>query len=194
VESDEIGTVGVGEATIPTLVTCHRLLDINEQKFMAATHATIKLGISFENWRDMGQDCIHSFGVTGKDHWAAGFQHFWLKGRERGLARDYGDDCMELRAAQEQRFAHLPNGGINYAFHLDSGPYARFLRSFSEGFGAKRVEGRINQMHMADNDDIAALVLGDGTQIEGDLFIDCTGFRALLLGQALGVEFKDWLH
>ena len=194
VESDEIGTIGVGEATIPTLVTFHRLLDINEQEFMAATHATIKLGISFENWRDVGQDYIHSFGVTGKDHWAAGFQHFWLKGRERGLAREYGDYCMELRAAQERRFAHLPNGGINYAFHLDSGLYARFLQNFSEGFGTKRVEGRINQVRLADNGDIAALVLEDGTQIEGDLFIDCTGFRALLLGQTLGVEFEDWSH
>jgi tryptophan halogenase len=194
VESEEIGTVGVGEATIPTLVTFHRLLDINEQEFMAATHATIKLGISFENWRDVGQDYIHSFGTTGKDHWTAGFQHFWLKGRERGLAGDYGEYCMELRAAQERKFAHLPNGGINYAFHLDTGRYSRYLRTFSEGFGVKRVEGRIGEVAMADNGDIAALVLADGSRIEGDLFIDCTGFRSLLLGQTLGVEFEDWSH
>ena len=84
IESDEISTVGVGEATIPTLVTFHRLLDINEQAFMAATNATFKLGIRFENWRDLGRDYIHSFGLTGTDHWTAGFQHFWLKGRERG--------------------------------------------------------------------------------------------------------------
>jgi len=194
VESDEIGTVGVGEATIPTLVTFHRLLDINEQEFMAATQATIKLGIAFENWRDVGRDYIHSFGTTGKDHWTAGFQHFWLKGRERGLARDYGEYCLELRAAQEGKFAHLPNGGINYAFHLDAGLYARFLRRFSEGYGVRRVEGRIGEVAMADNGDIAALVLADGTRIEGDLFIDCTGFRALLIGQALGVGFEDWSH
>jgi hypothetical protein len=83
VESDEIGTVGVGEATIPTLVTFHRLLDVNEQEFMAATQGTFKLGIGFENWRDVNQHYIHSFGTTGKDHWTAGFQHFWLKGRQR---------------------------------------------------------------------------------------------------------------
>jgi tryptophan halogenase len=88
VESEEIGTVGVGEATIPTMVTFHRLLEINEQEFMAASQATIKLGIAFENWRDVGQHYIHSFGTTGKDHWTAGFQHFWLEGRRRGLARD----------------------------------------------------------------------------------------------------------
>lgn len=194
VESDEIGTVGVGEATIPTLVTFHRLLDINEQAVMAATNATIKLGITFENWRDVGENYIHSFGSTGKDHWTAGFQHFWLKGRERGLAKDYGDYCMELRAAQENKFAHLPDGGINYAFHLDATLYARYLRNFSEGFGLKRVEGRIGEVAMADNGDIAALVMQDGTRIEGDLFIDCTGFRALLIGEALGVDFEDWSH
>ncbi|GAB3032920.1 tryptophan 7-halogenase [Oleiagrimonas citrea] len=192
VESDAIGTVGVGEATIPTLVTFHRLLNINEQAFMAATHATIKLGIAFEGWRDVSKDYIHSFGLTGKDHWTAGFQHFWLKGRERGLARDYGDYCMELRAAQERKFAHLPDNGINYAFHLDATQYARFLRRFSEEFGVQREEGRIAEVRMADNGDIAALAMEDGRLIEGDLFIDCTGFRALLIGQALGVPFEDW--
>ncbi|MCK7594304.1 tryptophan halogenase family protein [Pseudomarimonas salicorniae] len=195
VESEEIGTVGVGEATIPTLVTFHRLLEINEQAFMAATQATIKLGIAFENWRDRDQHYIHSFGTTGKDHWTAGFQHFWLEGRRRGLARDYGDYCFELRAAQENRFAHLPNGGINYAFHLDAGRYARFLRQMSEQHGAVRIEGKIRQVCTREDDGfIEALELEDGRRIEGDLFIDCTGFRALLIGQALGVGFEDWSH
>ncbi len=195
VESEEIGTVGVGEATIPTMVTFHRLLEINEQEFMAASQATIKLGIAFEHWRDRDQHYIHSFGTTGKDHWTAGFQHFWLEGRRRGLARDYGEYCFELRAAQERRFAHLPNGGINYAFHLDAGRYARFLRRFSEGFGARRVEGKIRQvLTRADDGHIEALVLEDGSRIEGDLFIDCTGFRGLLIGETLGVEFEDWSH
>src|SRR5262249_57557468 len=99
IESDEIGTVGVGEATIPTLVTFHRLLEINEQEFMAATQGTFKLGIGFKNWRDLGQDYVHSFGLTGKDHWSAGFQHFWLKGRGRNLAGDYGDSSPQLHAA-----------------------------------------------------------------------------------------------
>jgi tryptophan halogenase len=195
VESDEIGTVGVGEATIPTLVTFHRVLDINEQAFMAATQATFKLGIRFENWRDVGRDYIHSFGTTGRDHWTAGFQHFWLKGRERGLAGDYGDYCTELKAALESRFAHLPRGAMNYAFHMDAGLYAKYLRGFAEGFGVRRVEGKIAEV-VADHGAgrIDALRLESGELLEGDLFIDCTGFRALLIDKTLGAEWEDWSH
>ena len=195
VESEEIGTVGVGEATIPTMVTFHRLLAINEQAFMAATNATIKLGIAFEHWRSLGHRYIHSFGTTGKDHWTAGFQHFWLSARQRGIARDYGDYCLELRAAEESRFAHLPRGGMNYAFHLDAGLYAKFLRAFSERHGARRIEGRIVEVK-ADREAgwISALRLADGSEIEGDLFIDCSGLRGLLIGDTLGVEYEDWSH
>jgi tryptophan 7-halogenase len=193
IESDEISTVGVGEATIPTIVTFHRLLDINEQEFMAATQATFKLGISFENWRNVDEDYIHSFGLTGKDHWTAGFQHFWLKGRERGLAGDYGDYCLELKAAQQNRFAHLPRGGMNYAFHFDAGLYAKYLRKFSEGYGVQRIEGKIVDIRTdAALGHIKSLKLDSGLDIEGDLFIDCTGFRGLLIGQTLGVEYEDW--
>ena len=195
VESDEIGTVGVGEATIPTLMNFHHLLDINEQEFMAATQATFKLGISFENWRDVKQDYIHSFGLTGTDHWTAGFQHFWMKGRERGLAGDYGDYCLELKAAQANRFAHLPRNGMNYAYHLDASAYARYLRKFSERFGVQRIEGKIVEVNQhAGSGDIRSIKLDSGTEIEGDLFIDCTGFRGLLIGQAMGVEYEDWSH
>ncbi|MFA9217276.1 MAG: tryptophan halogenase family protein [Sphingomonadaceae bacterium] len=193
VESDEIGTVGVGEATIPTLLTFHDLLGIDEQEFMAATNATFKLGISFENWRNCNEDYIHSFGSTGRDHWTAGFQHFWHKGRERQLASDFGDYCLELKAAQQQRFAHLPQQGMNYAFHLDASAYAKFLRRFSEGFGVKRVEGKIAKVDTdAASGDITALRLESGAVIEGDLFIDCTGFRGLLIGDTMGVGYEDW--
>jgi tryptophan 7-halogenase len=193
IESDEIGTVGVGEATIPTLVTFHRLLEINEQEFMAATQATFKLGISFENWRQLGHQYIHSFGTTGTDHWTAGFQHFWLKGRQRKLARDYGDYCLELRASIENRFAHLPRGGMNYAFHMDAGLYAKFLRRFSEGYGTQRVEGKIVEVLAdAQSQTIRALRLDSGALIEGDLFIDCTGFRGMLIAQTLGADWEDW--
>jgi len=195
VESDEIGTVGVGEATIPTLVNFHRLLDIKEQEFMAATQATFKLGIAFENWRNLNQNYIHSFGLTGKDHWTAGFQHFWLRGRERKLALEYGEYCLELRAAVEGRFAHLPRNGMNYAFHLDASLYARFLRKFSEGFGAKRIEGKIVEVKTdAESGYISSLRLDNGTEVAGDLFLDCTGFRALLIGQTLKVGYEDWSH
>ena len=195
IESDEIGTVGVGEATIPTLVAFHRLLDINEQEFMAATQATFKLGIAFDSWRDRGLNYIHSFGITGTDHWTAGFQHFWLKGRQRNLASDYGDYCLELVASLANRFAHLPRDGMNYAFHLDAGLYAKFLRRFSEGYGVRRIEGKIVEVKTnAQSGYIESLRLDSGDDIEGDLFIDCTGFRGLLIGQSLKIGYDDWSH
>lgn len=195
VESDLIGTVGVGEATIPTLVTYHRLLDLNEQEFMAATQATFKLGIGFENWRNVNEDYIHSFGETGRDHWSAGFQHFWLKGHERGIATEFGDYCLELKAAEESKFAHLPNNGINYAYHIDATLYAKFLRGLSEQCGVKRVEGKISQVNTdAGTGFIESLQLESGERIEGDLFIDCTGFRGLLIEQTLHTGYEDWSH
>jgi Tryptophan halogenase/Family of unknown function (DUF6445) len=193
IESEEIGTVGVGEATIPTLHFFHEILGIDEAEFMAATQATFKLGINFENWRNVGEDYFHSFGKTGTPHWTAGFQHFWLEGRERGLASDYGDYCLELRAAMDNRFAHLPNAGLNYAYHLDATLYAAYLRRFSEALGVQRIEGKIVKVHTdASNGFISALTLNDGALIEGDLFIDCSGMRSLLLGDTLGVLYEDW--
>ncbi|MUV13397.1 tryptophan halogenase family protein [Noviluteimonas gilva] len=195
VESEEIGTVGVGEATIPTLVTFHRLLDIKEQEYMSAVKGTIKLGISFENWLQKGHRYIHSFGMSGKDHWSAGFQHFWQRGRELGIAGGYEDYCFELKAALQDKFAHLPRGGINYAYHMDASLYARFLRTLSQNAGAKRVEGKIVEVETdLESGYITALKLADGSLIEGDLFIDCTGFRALLIGKTLNVGFEDWSH
>lgn len=195
VESEEIGTIGVGEATIPPLMTYHRLLEINEQEFMAATQATIKLGIEFENWRDVGHRYFHSFGATGKDHWTANFVHFWLRGRQEGVATDYDEYCVELLAGLENRFAHLPRNGINYAYHLDASLYAKFLRRFAEGYGARRIEGRIVEVETDHaGGDITGLRLADGSLIEGDLFIDCTGFRALLIEKTLNVGFEDWSH
>ncbi|MFO1253414.1 MAG: tryptophan halogenase family protein [Inhella sp.] len=195
VESEEIGTVGVGEATIPALHTFHELLGLDEPEFMAATQATMKLGIQFEGWRAPGQDYIHSFGMTGKDHWSAGFQHFWLKAQREGIARPYGDYCLELRAAEENRFAHLPRHGMNYAYHLDAGRYARFLRALAERHGVQRIEGKIAKVEQVEPfGAIQALVLADGSRLEADFFIDCTGFRALLLGETLGVGYEDWSH
>ena len=195
IESDEIGTVGVGEATIPSLQTFHRLLGIDERAFMAATQATFKLGIRFENWRDQGQDYFHGFGLTGKDHWTAGFQHFWLKGRQRQMAADYGAYALEVQAAQHGRFAHLPDDGLQYAYHLDATAYARFLRSFSEALGVQRIEGKIVGVQTdATASQVRSLRLDSGAVIEGDLFIDCTGFRGLLIGEALNVDYEDWSH
>ncbi|MBN8503695.1 MAG: tryptophan 7-halogenase [Burkholderiales bacterium] len=201
VESEEIGTVGVGEATIPALLSYHNLLGINEAEFMAATNATFKLGIHFEGWKDVGQNYFHSFGNTGNDHWSAGFQHFWLKGRASGLARTYTDYNPETVAAFANRFAHVPNHALNHAYHLDAGRYARFLRAMSEKHGVQRIEGKIARVLTHEQDagaarigDIAALQMEGGQRIEGDLFIDCTGFRSLLLGETLGVGYEDWSY
>lgn len=195
VESDSIRTVGVGESTIPPLVTYNRLLGINEADFMRATQATFKLGIQFDNWRVEGESYFHSFGVTGRDHWSAGFQHFWLDGRQRGLATSYDDYCLELKAADASKFAHLPNEAMNYAYQLDSSLYARFLRNMAESDGAIRREGKIATVELEpESGNIAALTLEDGERIEGDLFLDCTGFRALLIEGALHAGFDDWTH
>lgn len=194
VESDAIGTVGVGEATIPTLLTYLRFLGIDEAEFMRATNATFKLGIAFENWTDVDHRYIHSFGITGKDHWTAGFQHFWKRGVDLGVAKEFGAYCLELIAAEEGRFSHLPKLGLNYAYHLDSTAFAAYLRSISERHGVKRKEGKIAGVQRAENGDIASLQLDDGSVLDGEFFIDCTGFRALLIGDALGVGFDDWSH
>ena len=195
VESDAIGTIGVGESTIPPLVTYNRLLGINEAEFMRATNATFKLGIMFDHWKEIGHNYFHSFGLTGKDHWSAGFQHFWLYGLEKGHEESYDDYCLELIAAREGKFAHLPDDRMNYAYQLDSTLYAKFLRGMAESDGCKRVEGKIANVEVdVEKGDIAALVLENGTRLEGDLFLDCTGFRALLIGQTLGVGHDDWTH
>ena len=180
VESDEIGTVGVGEATIPTLQTLHELLKIKEQDFVRAVQGTFKLGISFENWRDIGRNYIHSFGWTGQDSWAAGFQHFWLKGRRMGISREFGEYCKEWVAAKQRRFAVLPNHGLNYAYHFDASLYARFLRTMAEEHGAVRREGRIEVVEQDPATGfITGLRLQSGQLVPGDLFIDCTGLPRL---------------
>ena len=195
VESEAIGTVGVGESTIPPLQTFNRLLNINEAEFMRETEATFKLGILFDNWKEEGSRYFHSFGLTGKDHWSAGFQHFWLYGREKGHTESYDDYCLELVAALEGKFAHLPDDRMNYAYQLDATRFAKFLRKMAEGDGAKRVEGKIASVELdATSGNIAALQLESGTRIEGDLFVDCTGFRAILMEQALHVGYDDWTH
>ena len=195
VESEAIGTVGVGESTIPPLVVYNRLLGINEAEFMRATQATFKLGILFDNWKQPGDRYFHSFGYTGKDHWAAGFQHYWLEGRARGHTQSYDDYCLELVAALQSKFAQLPDNKVNYAYQLDSGLYARFLRQMAEADGVTRIEGKIARVELnGESGDIAALELDGGRRVEGDLFLDCTGFRALLIEGALHAGYDDWTH
>src|SRR5438270_8706322 len=195
VESDEIGTVGVGESVIPTARTFHEYMGIDEADFVRATGSTFKLGISFEDWAREGHRYIHSFGTIGRSTWMVDFHHFWLRARELGVAADIGAYCLEHEAAAAGRFGPSQQVPLNYAYHLDAGLYGRYLRGLAETAGVRRVEGKIAEVRQnGESGDIEALVLESGVAIEGDLFIDCTGFRALLIGKALGVAFEDWSH
>lgn len=195
VESDDIPTVGVGEATIPPLMTLHKILNISEREFVAEVDGTFKLGISFENWRDKGHEYIHSFGYAGKDTWACTFLHFWLAGLKRGINDKFEDYCTEMLAARANKFTAEKPAGLNYAYHMDAGRYAAFLRKYSEKGKVKRVEGKIAEVVVdPENGFIQSLQLASGEIVEGDLFIDCTGFRALLIEGALHTGYEDWSH
>jgi tryptophan halogenase len=193
VESDDIGTIGVGESTVPTARTFNALLNLDEREFMSACQATFKLGISFENWGEIGDRYIHSFGQVGKSTWLGSFHHFWLQAKAKGFGGDLGDYCLELKAAEQSRFYTDANSPMNYAYHLDATLYGQYLRRKSEDKGVRRVEGKIASIRQRSEDGhIEALVLESGEVIEGDLFIDCTGFRALLINGVLGVGFEDY--
>ncbi|ABG42788.1 tryptophan halogenase [Paraglaciecola sp. T6c] len=195
VESDAIPTVGVGEATIPTLHLFHDLLKIKESEFMAATNATFKLGIKFDDWYQKPQSYIHSFGRFNHGCWAAGFQHFWLRGKRLNIASEIGDYCPEHVACRMGKFATAPKQERNHAFHLDAGLYAKFLRNIAQQCGVERIEGKIDNVNLDhDSGFIQSLTLDNGHQIQGDLFIDCTGFRGLLIEQALNTGYEDWSH
>lgn len=196
VESAQIGTIGVGEATIPPMRTFHRLLRIDEQEFMRATKATFKLGIQFENWKAIDHKYFHAFGRAGQKTLITEFVHFWLRGRKEGFAEEeFGAYCVEHSAALQERFATQANERVNYAFHLDAGRYATFLRGIAEAGGVKRLEGKIEEVkqdHSTGN--ITSVVLGSGAEVPGDLFIDCTGMRGLLIEQTLNTGYEDWNH
>ncbi|WP_443747864.1 tryptophan halogenase family protein [Asticcacaulis solisilvae] len=195
VESAEIGIVGVGEATIPTIRTFHRYLGIDEQDFMRNCQAGIKLGISFDNWAQLGDHYFHSFGTVGKSPWMAPFHHFWLHARTLGFGGDLKDYCLELLAAEAGKFKAGDKGPLSYAYHFDTALYGPYLRKHAEAAGVKRIEGRITGVDQdAATGNVTAITLASGQRIEGDLFIDCTGFRGLLIEETLKTGYEDWDH
>jgi tryptophan halogenase len=194
VESEQIGTVGVGEATIPPMRTFHSLLGIDEQEFMRATEAVFKLGISFKNWGQIGDEYFHPFGSTGQSSYLADFQHFWLRGKSKGVNAEFGAYSLEVQAAKANKFATSKTGSINYAYHLDATRYAQYLRQFSEKLGVRRVEGKIQHVSQHPGGEIKALHLESGEVVDGDLFIDCTGFAGLLIDKTLKTPFEEWSH
>ena len=195
VESDQIGTVGVGEATIPMLSAFHQLLGINEPDFMRATQATFKLGIQFENWGAVGDKYIHGFGIIGEDCWACPFHNFWVKSLQQGNKATLTEYSLHKHAAKANRFRLDLDKGLAYAYHLDATRYAQYLRRFSESHGVKRIEGKVVDVATdAESGDIETLTLESGQKVDGDLFIDCSGFRALLIEQTLQTGYEDWTH
>lgn len=195
VESDAIGTVGVGEATIPAVKSFNKLLGIDEREFLRVTQGTFKLGIQFENWGAPGETYMHPFGLVGKDSWMANFQHFWLKAYRQGVAKDYWDYSLNIRTAKANKFNLDPGAGLDYAYHFDASLYAAFLRRYSEERGVQRVEGKIVQVQThSDTGYLEALMLASGEKISGDFFIDCSGFQSVLMEGALHTGFEDWSH
>ena len=201
VESELIGTVGVGEATIPMITMFNNVLGIDEDEFIRETNATFKLGIEFAGWRREGHSYFHPFGQFGVDMDGISFNHYWLRLMQSGGGTDYGRFNAETEAARQKRFGRtgqerqgaLPN--INYAFQFDASLYAAYLRRFSEKRGARRVEGQV--VDVARNGEtglIERLTLKDGQVIKGDLFIDCSGFRGLLIEETMKAGYEDWSH
>jgi len=201
VESEEIGTVGVGEATIPQIRMFNQALGIDETAFIRATQATFKLAIEFVGWGAPDSRYMHAFGDVGRDVGLCAFQHYWSRGRRLGIAGPLGDYAINDVAARSGRMhtgAPLTSQNVPempHAFHFDAGLYAAFLRRFAEQRGVTRREGKIAEIRQdGESGDITSLVLTSGEEIAGDLFIDCTGFRGLLIGGAMGSAYLDWTH
>lgn len=193
IESDAIGTVGVGEATIPPIKNFQLLLEIDESEFMRAVNGTFKLGIEFANWGRLGESYFHPFGAFGVDAWMAQFHHFWLRARREGDDTDIGEYSLETCMARAARFTTTAERDPVYAYHFDAALYAKMLREFSEQLGVKRIEGKVVDVAThPESGFIESVTLEDGKQIEGDLFVDCSGFRGLLIEQTLETGWEDW--
>lgn len=202
VESDEIGIIGVGEATIPAIQQFNTLVGIDENEFVKATNGTFKLGIEFVNWGRQGDRYMHGFGQIGQHLRSVRFDQYWQRMRSIGQAEPLESYSITRMAARANKFlpaqpdmANSPLGEIAYAYHFDASLYARYLRKLSEARGVVRTEGKIERVSLrADNGYVDAVVLEGGERVEGDLFIDCSGMRALLIEGALQTGFEDWTH
>ncbi|WP_371395375.1 tryptophan halogenase family protein [Fretibacter rubidus] len=202
IESDAIGTVGVGEATIPQIIRLNGILGLDEREFLRETKATFKLGIEFNNWGQKGDSYLHTFGDAGINLSNLQFHHYWLRhqaAQDEASENGLWDYSLHHRAAYAGKFAHMGKvgntsmTGLAYAYHFDAGLYAKFLRRYAEANGVTRIEGRVVDTTLDDeNGFIRAVTLESGESVSGDLFVDCSGFRGLLIGQALGVDYHDW--
>lgn len=196
VESEEIGIVGVGEATFPSIRNFHQLVGIDEAQFLRATNGTYKLGIEFRDWRALGESYFHTFGDFGALSGPAAVwgQYHRLDDASLGTL---GEQCLSSVMASQGRFCSPTTDRgdrFNYAYHFDAALYANFLRTLALQRGARRTEGRIVEVKRRADGGVAQLKLADGRMVDGDLFIDCSGFASLLLGRALEERFIDFGH
>jgi len=202
IESEAIGSVGVGEATIPPIRDFNDALGLDEDEFVRRTQGTYKLGIEFVDWGRQGTRYTHGFGRLGKDLDGVPFHHYWLRMREAGQADELHAYSINTAAPRQARFirprADMPDSplaDIASAFHFDASLYAQLLRHYGEQRGVRRTEGRITRVEaIPDGSGVAAVVMEDGQRVTGDLFVDCSGFRGLLIEQTLGAGFEDWSH
>jgi tryptophan halogenase len=201
IESDAIGTIGVGEATIPPIQTFNRMLGLNENEMLAATQGTFKLGVEFVDWGRKGQRYLHPFGFHGHELHGIAFHQLWLRERQRRVLPDIAEYTMSGAAARRGKFARpsrearSPVADINYAFHFDAGLYAQFLRRYAERGGVTRIEGRVVSVAQRGADGfVESVTTEDKRTVAGDLFIDCSGFRGLLIEQTLKTGYEDWAH
>jgi len=200
VESEAIGTVGVGEATIPSLRAFHELLGIDEQEFLRATRATFKLAIQFREWGGRGETFLHPFGPYGIDIKHELFQAYWLKRRSEGCPSALDEWSVTGLAASLGRFGtrstdeSSPLRNLTYAYHLDATLYARLLRAYAEERGVRRIEGRVVDVAVGPRGWVDSLRLADGRSVTGDFFIDCSGFESLIIARALQTGYVDWSH
>ena len=201
IESDDIGTVGVGEATIPPIRTFNEMLGIDEREFVKATQGSFKLGIEFVDWGRLGNRYFHPFGPHGRAFDIVGLHHYWLKAREAGETAAFDEHSMAWALARAERFTRPGQDPRNvlstfdYAYHFDAGLYARFLRRYSEERGVVRVEGKIATVAQdGESGFVRTVQLEDGQTFAADLFIDCSGFRGLLIEGSLQTGYEDWSH
>jgi tryptophan halogenase len=198
VESDEIGIVGVGEATLPHIKNFNDSIGIDEAEMMRATKATFKLGIDFVDWGFKGSRYIHPFGIHGGTEAGLGFHQQWRRTIDASRDWTLEEFSFACMAARANRFDFPPNGRtINstfaYAYHFDASLYSQYLRRVAEPRGVTRNEGKVKDIeHDPESGDIRALIMESGERIAGDFFVDCSGFRSLLLAGKLGVEWEDW--
>jgi tryptophan halogenase len=199
VESSEIGIIGVGEATIPAIAHFNKLLRIDEDDFLRQTQGTFKLGIEFVDWWEKGHVYMHAFGPVGRDLAYIPFHHYWLRDQaQAGSLWDYSFNWLaakQARFARTDRIAETPLAGLTWAYHFDASLYAAYLSRLAQGLGVRRVDGVIAEVLLEpERGDVRALRLADGRELTADFFVDCTGFRGLLIEQALRTGYEEWSH